>query len=570
MENSWINRFFLFLVMSPARLYRNWGVQTEMLKSILTYKLVMDDRRPNVMQATRSAQHREKEVSNATLWTMFSSFLMGLMYLIGFFIGHEYVTQLTFVFTLFIVFLSMALVSDFTAVLIDTRDNNIILPKPVNDQTIVVARLLHILIHITKLVTPMLLPTFIYLIIKAGPIAGFLFLLIAFFVVLFAIFLINSIYILILRYTTAEKFKNTIAYIQIGFAILIYGSYQIVPRLMENSQWEEFAVPKDWWMLFYPPYWFANAFNSINTLGGSPQEIFAALLAFLVPIASLYLVIKFLAPAFNQKLAMISGASGAETEVKSVKTIESSSSFAKRLSQVFCTNTCEKTGFLFAWKLMRRNRDFKVKTFPAIGYFVVLIVMMFVRNQKMNIGSDAFNNSFKPLFAIYFCIIIVTVALPNIIYSNLYKASWMFYSSPLSKPGELISGAIKAVISQFVLIIAVLAIGTCLVLGGIKTLPNIVLALSNLLLICFAVAIIGYRKLPFSKPLTEIVQGSQLVTGMGMLVISGLVGAIHFFIYKMTLAVFICIPISLTIVFLLVQSIKKTSWETLGERGFED
>jgi len=69
----------------------------------------------------------------------------------------------------------MTLIADFTAVLIDVRDNFIIIPKPINDKTFVLSRLLHIFIHLCKSVIPMCLPALIMLAVQNGFMAGSIF-----------------------------------------------------------------------------------------------------------------------------------------------------------------------------------------------------------------------------------------------------------------------------------------------------------------------------------------------------------------------------------------------------------
>jgi hypothetical protein len=128
------------------------------------------------------------------------------------------------------VLLSLTLITDFTSVLIDVRDNFILLPKPVNDKTIVVARLLHIFIHLCKIVLPMGLPGFGYMVYTQGLYGGLLFLVLILLLTAFAIFFINAVYIAILKFTTPQRFQSIITYVQIAFAIAVYGSYQLFPR----------------------------------------------------------------------------------------------------------------------------------------------------------------------------------------------------------------------------------------------------------------------------------------------------------------------------------------------------
>ena len=129
-----INNFFLFLLLLPKSIYEKMGVNTHHLKAILTTKLMMDERRPPSIQQ-RQKKKNAKPIKWATLGTMIMSALLGLFFIISFFISNDTVTQFFLFFTFFIFLLASTLITDFTNVLIDIRDNAIILPKPINDKT---------------------------------------------------------------------------------------------------------------------------------------------------------------------------------------------------------------------------------------------------------------------------------------------------------------------------------------------------------------------------------------------------------------------------------------------------
>ena len=152
--------FFLRLFLLPAALYHKLGVNVEHLQAILVAKLTMDNRRPAAFQQMRQSKEK-KELNKATLKTMLGSLFMGLLFLFSFAVGNDLVTRLTLFFSMFIFMLAATLITDFTSVLIDIRDNLIILPKPVSDATFVTARLLHIAIHINKIMLPMGLPALV-------------------------------------------------------------------------------------------------------------------------------------------------------------------------------------------------------------------------------------------------------------------------------------------------------------------------------------------------------------------------------------------------------------------------
>ncbi|MEQ1624831.1 MAG: hypothetical protein ABL870_09080, partial [Sediminibacterium sp.] len=321
-----VNRFFLNIVLLPSGIYERMGVDIAQLKSILKIKLAMDDRRASSFQQTR-AQKNKKPIKLATLGTMLLTLMMGAFFLFSFFIGNDDVTKGTIYFSMYIFMLASTLISDFTSVLIDVRDNMIILPKPVSDKTFLLSRLLHIVIHISKLILPMTLPAMILIGTARGigGVSSFAFLVLL--ATLFTIFLINALYIFILRVTTPERFKTIISYFQIFIAIAFYASYQLVPRLINKVALENYRVGDSIFIWLAPPYWFANAWNLLNNADFGIGAMISMLLSITVPIASIWVVIKYFAPNFNRKLSMISGSEGGAAPLpKNGKIISSTTS----------------------------------------------------------------------------------------------------------------------------------------------------------------------------------------------------------------------------------------------------
>ena len=402
------------IVLLPSSIYKRMGVNTAQLKSILTIKLAMDDRRVGSFQQTR-AKKNKKPVQLATLGTMMLSLIMGGFFLISFFVGNDDVTKGTVYFSLYIFMLASTLIADFTSVLIDVRDNMIILPKPVSDKTFLLSRLLHIVIHISKLILPMTLPAMILLakFRGIGGLCSFAFL--VFLATLFTIFLINALYIFILRITTPEKFKTIISYFQIFIAIAFYASYQLVPKLINKAVIENYRVGDGLFIWIAPPYWFANAWNLLNNADFGIGAIISMVLSIAVPIASIWVVIKFFAPNFNRKLSMISGSEGGAAPLpKNGKTISSTTSaYLSLVSKWFSRKGAERMAFLLSHKITSRSRDFKMKVYPSMGYLVVYLVMIFFTNKKITLSELSYGTtSSKILFIslIYFSSFILIMA----------------------------------------------------------------------------------------------------------------------------------------------------------------
>ena len=559
-----INKALLHLILMPAGLYRKLGIDLPQLRSIVNTKLLMDDRRPNTFQQT-SRRKKGKEVSLATVGTMLLSLLLGLIYLYAFMVGKNMITHLTIYFSMFFFMLSATLITDFTSVLIDVRDTFIILPKPVNDRTLITARLLHIFIHLCKIVLPMSIPGVIMAAYDNGPAGAALLFLIALLVTLFVLFFINALYILILRFTKPQKFQSIISYIQIVFAIVIYASYQLIPRMADILHMNELDLSGKPFIIFYPIYWFACLWQALMTFNVCQSIWIAAILGFILPFVSIWIVVKFLAPSFNNKLAMISSTVDTGQPAKPVS-VHRKINYAEWLSRIFTKGFIERMGFQFTWKMTSRSRDFKMRVYPTIGYLVVYLVIVFWNGRHINfekIRDQGAGSKVLIISALYFSSFLLTMALNQMIYSEKYKAAWIFYVSPLQNPGEVILGAAKAAILKFYIPLVILITGTGIFLIGPSVIPNLVLGLFNQLLIAFILVFGGNIVFPFSLHQNTNVKAGSFIRSMSILFVSGLIAFGHYLIYDFLPAVLLCSLISLLALWYITGSIKNTTWKAI-------
>jgi ABC-2 type transport system permease protein len=566
------NKLFLFLVLLPSALYKKMGISIPHLQAILKTKLLMDDRRVSSLKQTKQRKN-QKPPNYATLATMFMTTIFGCVFLVSFSVGHDYFTQLTIYFSLYIFSLTSVLISDFTSVLIDVRDNMIILPKPINDKTFVLARLLHIVIHVSKLVLPMTLPGLVYIIVNEGLRGGFPFALMAVSATLFTIFLINAMYLLILKITTPEKFKNIISYFQIGFAIVFYAGYQVVPRLMSKTALTSYSITEFSQAKWVIPYWFAAGWQFFQDFTLYSGLWFYFVLTLLLPFASIWLVIKYFAPSFNRKLSMISGSKTENRVVKpGAKKISSTTSkYITQISKWITEKGTERMSFLQTWKITGRSREFKMKVYPTIGYLVVYLVLIIMKDGKILPGAATSHAkaSYVFLSIIYFGSLVLMMALNQLIYSDKAKAAWIYYVTPIDIPGKLLSGALKATIVKFYLPIIVFVYAISLSIAGVSIVPNLLLATFNQFLIVSFGAYLTMRNLPFSvNPSGNLKSGGFIRVMFSMIVPIG-IAILHFIVYNYTIVVIILGILSAIAAWMMMDSLKNKSWQKLQMREYE-
>ena len=558
------------LALLPGRIYERMGIDQGQLKSILVTKLTIDDRRPNTIHQTQ-IKKKEKPINAATIGTILMSLLLGLVYLLAFTMGSDEVTKLTFYFSFFFFMLASSLISDFTSVLIDVRDAYIILPRPVNDKTIVTARTLHILIHISKLVVPMCAPGLVTIIVLYGIWGGFCFLAMVMMLTLFTIFFINALYLLILKITTPKKFQAIISYVQIVFAIVLYASFQILPRLMKNFEGISFSVGNNPLFLLFPSYWFAAGFSAFFYLRAAGLEWMAAAISISLPFASLYMVIKYLAPNFNNKLALINGASPGSSKPAPQKQ-KQGLSYSNFLSRILTKSGAERMGFLFTWKMSARSRDFRLKVYPTIGYLLVYVVIIMLQSKSLSLNQiedETRVGKTVIVTALYICSYLPMMAIGQSIFSDKYKAAWIYFTAPVKTPGLIIRGSVKASISIFFIPMALIVLTAGLLIVGLKVLPNIILGLTNQLLLACIAVYSSHKQLPFSAHQSTQRKTGNFLRGLIILLASGIIGLSHYLIYSFMPVVIIYIALSGIATWLLLDSIKSISWSRIVKGSYE-
>lgn len=200
-----MNRILLYLIMLPKGLYQSLGADPAQLRAILDVKLKLDDRKP----VNFGRQRQQKKARRFSLILgMFIAFITGIIYIFPLLLMEDRLTALWTFFTMFLFLLSFTLISDFSTVLIDTRDKYIVLPRPVSDRTLFLSRVLHIFIYLFRIVLPMSLPGWIVLGLMDGWKAAVFFPLPLMLLVFTALFVVMGAYLLMLRAASAEKFKE--------------------------------------------------------------------------------------------------------------------------------------------------------------------------------------------------------------------------------------------------------------------------------------------------------------------------------------------------------------------------
>ncbi len=505
------NKYIINFILLFKFLFTRLDLNPDHLRIILETKMKMDDRRPNVYHQKK--QSNKKEVNNASWLTMLFLCFTGVFFAVILFIAKQPFVGHTIYFSAFMVMLAITLISDFTSVLIDVRDNYIILPRPVSDSTFTVSRILHIGIHTAKMAIAISIAGIIYSFWQ-GPLSGLVFLLEVLIATVLSIFAVNIIYLVVLKITSPQKFKDFISYFQIFLSVIIFAGYYTLPRLMKASLLENFNV-KDFKILsIIPSFWIAALHEmAINFKAIELSTITYGILAVLSPVVSLYLVVKVLAPGFNQKLSSISG-SGDDGTVISTEGKGASKGFMTTVAKIIAPEPVENAGFKLTWLLSSRYRDFKVKVYPSFAYVPVYFVYFGFIGKKGSI-EDSWQSLLSGdmyILLIYLTSFVLTTVLQYVSMTENYKASWIFFTTPIQQPGKILAGMYKAVIIKYYLPYSTVVYVFSLFFWGPKVINDLILAFMVGIIYGVLVAIFRVKGLPFSQPVNLKKGGKTFAT----------------------------------------------------------
>ena len=489
----------------------------------------MDGRRtPTIIG---SAKKTSKETDNHFIKSLWVYGLMGMINIVFIIMGTNYIFQMSVIFGVMMFMLMTSLIADFSSVLLDVRDKNMLLSKPVRSITLNMAKVIHIVHYLFFITVALVGPALAVALIRHGILFFLLFFLEIVLLDLFIVTLTALLYLGILRFFDGEKLKDIINYVQISLSIMVTVGYQLIGRLFDLRNLNISFQPR-WWQYLIIPVWFGAPFEVLLKGNFNSHYIVFAVLALIMPILSIYLYIKFI-PAFErslQKLNSYSQVKGNEHNILNV------------LSKILCSDKQERSFFKFASRIIGREREFKLRAYPTLG-FALIFPFIFLANQM---GSEGFRSvaSSGLYFNIYFCALFLPTVLVMMQYSADYKGSWVYRVMPIKGLGSIYRGCFKAFLVHLMLPIYLFECIAFLLIFGMRILPDLIAVLFNIFifsLICFKSLL--KDEIPFSKPFTAMQQENKWAV-LPLMIVLGVLGGIHFLFTQIPWGIFLYMPVT--------------------------
>lgn len=414
------------------RIFIRFGVDYDVMIMILKVKLTMDGRRvPTVFNEIGKKKEGNQFLKSLWVYGLYSLLLVPFL-----FIGENYIFQMSTQFSIILFVLMTSMISDFSSVLLDVRDKNVLQTKPIDKKTITVAKTIHILIYMSFVTGAFVALPLVVGLYQHGPIFSLIFVVEILLAMLLVVVLTSLLYLFVLRYFDGERLKDIINYVQILLSLVIVVGSQVLVRAFEFTDLNMNYV-FSWWHFLIPPLWYGAPFEMILN-GNTSIYIFAfTILAVLVPILAIFVYSKLM-PSFERNLEKLL------SDTKSRK--PSRHTLDELWSKLLCRNKEERVFFRFSALMMKKERDFKLKVFPNVGMSLIFPFLFIVNELRIRSFADISQGNMY--FFIYFCNILIPGTIFMLKFSSSYKGGWIFKAAPIARETAPYSAAIKVFLAK--------------------------------------------------------------------------------------------------------------------------
>jgi ABC-2 type transport system permease protein len=541
----------LFLV----RLFKipiEWlGADYAQLMILLNTKLTLDFRNgPSAFQM--SGRKKQTFGTQLFFYAVYGLLMAAITYSIS-----DLLISLSMYFTVLMVMLAMTIISEFTTVIFDSRDNNILLPRPLNHRTLLLSRLIHIQFYIGYIALILSVAPGIVVAVKYNGLAFFIYFLAVGLSIWLTLIFTTFIYLLISKTVEGERFKDIITYAQVIMGILIFAGYQLLPRVMDANILNNSVMTFHWWTYLYPPVWFAALVRISLLTGITNQVLLLSILAVVLPVTGAILLIRFMSKGFENILGEAPSENAAPVKLSTVKRER-----LNHIKAIFCISETEKAGWDLAVATTGRDRKFKQSVYPYFGIMIVLAIVI-LRPDLKNLSASLHElNGFNKFFFITMIGFAGSIAVTQLPYTDTPEAAWIYTALPLKEHAHILSGAVKAMLVRYCLPAYLVVTVPALWLWGLKTLPQILLGGFGIVLLILFTLIIQKMELPFTQIREMQKKGTNSLIAIFNMILIGLLAGLLYLtsLISVWIACIICLVVAgLIVLFFRVLRTRKYS-----------
>lgn len=537
-------------------LFKKMGVDYPTMRRILQVQLTMDERRVPIILTNQKKTRSGNFFKSSLITYGILGFFIGLLMLVPFPLFYK--MNLAFGLIIFMVMATM--ISDFSTVLLDVKDKNILLPRPVDARTISTAKLLHIVIYLFTITMSISGLALLVGLFKYGVAFALIFMFELVLICCLVVFFTSILYMAILSFFDGEKLKDMINYIQILLSVFMLVGYQFMERIFNLTRLTVTFHPA-WWHFLIPTTWFAAPFSLFTEHNSSQYFTALSLLALLVPIAATVLYITLVLPYFEGKLQKLNSSSMRANKGAAVR-----EKIQRAAANLLCFSRTEKAFYQFTQNMLSNERKLKLQLYPQLAFALAMPFLMLsgmIRGEVSwsDILVDLANS--KLYLVVYWSAIFLAFTATMISSSENYSGAWIYRVLPIESPVTLLKGSLKAFIVKFVIPIYMLIALIFVLLCGLKIIPDLILIFINMIMVMLFIFKLNRKELPFYRDF-QVTQGmNRMGIMLTSILVCGLCALVHLLLTYVPFGVILNIVLSLVIIMVLWRKSFNITWKEI-------
>lgn len=525
-------------------IYTKLGVDYNIMRLIIQAKLTLDCRRvPTMSEGPIEGKEKNYFYSSLIVYA-----ILGVIFLPIILMNIDSRIKMSVYFSCFMILLLTVLISDFSSVILDVNDKDIIGIRGVEPKTLNAAKTTHIFIYIFML--SLSISGFSLIASLRFGIQYFLLLVLSIVLIDILMIIITAImYLIILKLFKGEKLKDMLNIFQICFLLLFTIGYQFIARSFDFMH-TDIAYNQSWWNILFIPMWFSSNFSLLD---GKPIDsigIVLSILSTVVPIVSL-VIYKKLVPVFEKNLQKLND--------NTYKSKSKKEKLSIKVSKLICREKEERAIFNFVYNILDKDRDFKTKVYPslALGAFMP-IIMIFTSYDNSGIINYLMEIRKSYLFLSgYLGIVIMQNIITMVQYSSEFEGAWIYEVLPIKNIRNIYTGMFKSSIYKLYFPSFILLSIVFIVIFKLEVIKHLVVLFLSGILVSMVSFKLNEKHLPFSKPYNVGTSSKNIIVVFKSMITTGILVGIHFGVISMNINVLIY-----TYALILV-GIIKISWNSI-------
>jgi len=354
--------------------------------------------------------------------------LTGAMLAAIVFAARDVFTSAVLIVSAAMVLVALSVLVEYHAVVVSPDDHLVIGALPVSSRTYFAARLANLLFYIGLQATAIgLLPVLAYT-FAAGfrPRLGLAAVAALYLSSATSAIAMVSLYAALIRFVHPTRLRRVLSYVQLALSFVVYGGWALLAQFVgPRSRWIIEPIGSPWWFLD-PASWFAS-YLALGVGNLAPRYWLSAAASLVLLVSLAALALRYLSFGYSERLGAFSAS---RERPRAVRTGEG--------LRIFRRNEARAVALLIRAQF-RQDLRFRLSVLSILP-LTVFYLFYGLREGPL---LDPFvhpDSALQGWFLLYMAVLAFPLILiPQMAQSDAYRASWVFYATPASRPALVLS-----------------------------------------------------------------------------------------------------------------------------------